>query len=40
MAKILRIATVLFDVLQTVVPEGKVDSKVCFDCFQHPDMSS
>ncbi|KAJ6938903.1 callose synthase 7-like [Populus alba x Populus x berolinensis] len=27
MAKILRIATVLFDVLQTVVPEGKVDSK-------------
>ncbi|XP_034915011.1 callose synthase 7 [Populus alba] len=27
MAKILRIATVLYDVLQTVVPEGKVDSE-------------
>ncbi|KAL3572626.1 hypothetical protein D5086_026530 [Populus alba] len=27
MAKILRIATVLYDVLQTVVPEGKIDSE-------------
>ncbi|KAG6783967.1 hypothetical protein POTOM_009649 [Populus tomentosa] len=27
MAKILRVATVLYDVLQTVVPEGKVDSE-------------
>jgi hypothetical protein len=40
MAKILRVATVLYDVLQTVVPAGKVDNEVCFDCFQHPDMSS
>lgn len=30
MAKIYQIATVLYDVLKTVVPKAKVDAEVCF----------
>lgn len=30
MAKIYQIATVLYDVLKTVVPTGKVEEEVCF----------
>lgn len=30
MAKIYQIATVLYDVLRTVVPSAKVDAEVCF----------
>lgn len=33
MAKIYQIATVLYDVLKTVVPQSKIDEQVSLCCF-------